>query len=41
MGKIAVLGAGYVVKPMIDYFIDICKYEVISCNAHRFKSRER
>jgi len=29
MGKIAVLGAGYVVKPMIDYFIDICKYEVI------------
>jgi saccharopine dehydrogenase-like NADP-dependent oxidoreductase len=29
MAKIAVLGAGYVVKPMIDYFIDICKYEVI------------
>ena len=29
MGKVAVLGAGYVVKPMIDYFIDICKYEVI------------
>ncbi len=29
MGKIAVLGAGYVVKPMIDYFIDYCKYEVI------------
>ncbi|MCK5004771.1 MAG: saccharopine dehydrogenase NADP-binding domain-containing protein, partial [Candidatus Aminicenantes bacterium] len=29
MKKIAVLGAGYVVKPMIDYFIDICKYEVI------------
>jgi saccharopine dehydrogenase-like NADP-dependent oxidoreductase len=27
--KVAVLGAGYVVKPMIDYFIDICKYEVI------------
>ena len=29
MRKIAVLGAGYVVKPMINYFIDICKYEVI------------
>ena len=29
MRKVAVLGAGYVVKPMIDYFIDICKYEVI------------
>ena len=29
MNKVAVLGAGYVVKPMIDYFIDICKYEVI------------
>ena len=29
MGKVAVLGAGYVVKPMIDYFIDTCKYEVI------------
>jgi len=29
MKKVAVLGAGYVVKPMIDYFIDICKYEVI------------
>ncbi|MCK5029101.1 MAG: saccharopine dehydrogenase NADP-binding domain-containing protein, partial [Bacteroidales bacterium] len=29
MRKVAVLGAGYVVKPMIDYFIDICKYEVV------------
>ncbi len=29
MGKVAVLGAGYVVKPMIDYFFDNCKYEVI------------
>jgi saccharopine dehydrogenase-like NADP-dependent oxidoreductase len=29
MGKVAVLGAGYVVKPMVDYFIDVCKYEVI------------
>jgi len=29
MRKVAVLGAGYVVKPMIDYFIEICKYEVI------------
>jgi saccharopine dehydrogenase-like NADP-dependent oxidoreductase len=29
MRKVAVLGAGYVVKPMIDYFIDSCKYEAI------------
>jgi len=29
MNKVAVLGAGYVVKPMIDYFIEKCKYEVI------------
>jgi len=29
MRKVAVLGAGYVVKPMVDYFIDVCKYEVI------------
>lgn len=29
MKKVAVLGAGYVVKPMIDYFIDGCGYEVI------------
>jgi saccharopine dehydrogenase-like NADP-dependent oxidoreductase len=28
MSKVAVLGAGYVVKPMVDYFIDSCKYEV-------------
>jgi saccharopine dehydrogenase-like NADP-dependent oxidoreductase len=27
--KVAVLGAGYVVKPMIDYFIDKFNYEVI------------
>lgn len=29
MKKVAILGAGYVVKPMVDYFIDVCKYEVI------------
>jgi saccharopine dehydrogenase-like NADP-dependent oxidoreductase len=29
MREIAILGAGYVVKPMVDYFIDVCKYEVI------------
>ena len=29
MGKVAILGAGYTVKPMVDYFIDRCKYEVI------------
>lgn len=28
MRKVAILGAGYVVKPMVDYFIDNCKYEV-------------
>lgn len=29
MTKIAVLGAGYVAKPAIDYFLDICGYEVL------------
>ena len=29
MRKVAILGAGYVVKPMVDYFIDVCKYELI------------
>jgi saccharopine dehydrogenase-like NADP-dependent oxidoreductase len=29
MKKVAVLGAGHVVKPMIDYFIELCKYEVV------------
>ena len=29
MKKVAILGAGYVIKPMVDYFIDICKYQVI------------
>ena len=29
MRKVSVLGAGYVVKPMVDYFIDVCKYEVV------------
>jgi len=29
MNKVAVLGAGYVVKPAIDYLIDHCKYEII------------
>lgn len=27
--KILVLGTGYVVKPLVDYFIDKCKYEVL------------
>jgi len=26
---VLVLGTGYVVKPMVDYFIDKCKYEVL------------
>ncbi len=29
MKKILILGAGMVTKPMVDYFIDICKYQVI------------
>lgn len=29
MIKIAVLGAGYVTKPAIDYFLDTCGYEVL------------
>lgn len=29
MKKIAVLGAGFVTKPAVDYFIDRCGYEVI------------
>ena len=29
MKKILILGAGYTVKPMVDYFLDNCGYEVI------------
>jgi len=29
MNKVLVLGTGYVVKPLVDYFIDKCKYEVL------------
>jgi len=29
MTKVAVLGAGFVSKPLVDYFLDRCKYEVI------------
>ncbi len=29
MKKIAVLGAGFVTKPAVDYFLDRCQYEVI------------
>ncbi|MFC1588440.1 saccharopine dehydrogenase C-terminal domain-containing protein [Planctomycetota bacterium] len=28
MSRVLVLGTGYVVKPMVDYFIDRCKYQV-------------
>ncbi len=27
--KVLILGAGYTVKPMVDYFIDRCKYQVV------------
>ena len=29
MKRILILGAGYTVKPMVDYFIDGCKYQVV------------
>ena len=29
MKKILVLGTGFVVKPLVDYFIDTCKYKVL------------
>ena len=28
MKKILILGAGYVTKPLVDYFVDTCNYEV-------------
>ena len=28
MKKVLILGAGYTVKPMVDYFFDRCGYEV-------------
>ncbi len=29
MAKVVVLGAGFVSKPLVDYFLDRCKYEVV------------
>jgi saccharopine dehydrogenase (NADP+, L-glutamate forming) len=29
MKKVLILGAGYTIKPMVDYFIDKCQYEVV------------
>ncbi|HEX04878.1 MAG TPA: hypothetical protein ENH10_06945, partial [Bacteroidetes bacterium] len=29
MKKVLILGAGYTIKPMVDYFIDKCEYEVV------------
>lgn len=29
MNRVLVLGTGYVVKPLVDYFMDKCKYEVL------------
>jgi len=29
MKRVLVLGTGYVVKPLVDYFIDKCKYQVL------------
>jgi saccharopine dehydrogenase-like NADP-dependent oxidoreductase len=29
MKRVLVLGTGYVVKPLVDYFMDKCKYQVL------------
>lgn len=29
MKKVLILGAGYTIKPMVDYFIDKCQYQVV------------
>ena len=33
MKKVLILGAGYTIKPMVDYFIDKCGYEVVMAKA--------
>ena len=29
MSKVAIFGAGYTVKPMVDYFIDRCNMKLL------------
>jgi saccharopine dehydrogenase-like NADP-dependent oxidoreductase len=38
MTKVLVLGTGYVVKPMVDYFIDKCKYQVTVASRDNYHS---
>ncbi len=35
MKKIAILGAGFVTRPAVDYFLDRCGYEVIVTSLHK------
>lgn len=39
MKRILVLGTGYVVKPLVDYFIDKCKYEVLVASRNNNHSK--
>ena len=38
MKRIVVLGAGFVVKPAVDYFLDRCGYEVVVTSRQRSKA---
>ena len=38
--KVAVLGAGMVTKPMIDYFLDHCRYGVIVATRTKDKATQ-
>ena len=40
MGKVAVLGAGYVVKPMIDYFMIFANIKLLLQRAPFQKQRK-
>ncbi|MBU2514658.1 saccharopine dehydrogenase NADP-binding domain-containing protein [bacterium] len=40
MKKIAVLGAGFVSKPAVDYFLDKCGYEVLVTSLHKTEAEK-
>ncbi len=40
MKKIAVLGAGFVSKPAVDYFIERCGYEVIVTSLKKSEAKK-
>jgi len=40
MNTVAVVGAGMMTKPMVDYFIDRCGYHVIVANRTLSKAEE-